>query len=85
MVRRDRHDIAIDILTKASSGKKKTALMSEVGLSYLQTKQYLKILMERGLIEADSKKSYKTSRKGADFLEKCGECFLFAWERQKRK
>jgi predicted transcriptional regulator len=85
VVRRDRHDIAIDILTKASSGKKKTELMTEVGLSYLQTKQYLKTLMERGLLEADAKKNYKTSRKGAEFLEKCNECILFPWERQRKK
>ncbi len=85
MVRRDRHEIAIAILRKASSGKKKTELMSEVGLSYLQMKQYLRMLMERGLLEANGRRNYKTSKKGVAFLERCGECFLFAWDRQRKR
>ena len=41
MVNRDRHEITIEILRKASGGKKKTEMMRDVGLSYLQAKQYL--------------------------------------------
>lgn len=85
MVRRDRHDIAVDILRKASSRKKKTELMSEVGLSYLQMKQYLDTLVEKGLLDIDVNKHLKTTRKGQDFLERCNECLLFPWEKQKRK
>ena len=85
MVRRDRHEIAVDILKKASPGKKKTELMSEVGLSYLQTKQYLDILVEKGMLEIGLDKHLKTTKRGQDFLERCGECLLFPWEKQKRK
>ncbi len=84
MVNRDRHDITMEILTKAKSGIRKTELMREVGLSFLQTKQYLGILSEKGLVEVDKKQFFKTTRKGLEFLEKCGECFLFKWHKQKR-
>lgn len=84
MVNRDRHDIVIEILTNAKSGKRKTELMRDVGLSYLQTKQYLGLLQENGLLEIDAKQRYKTTRKGLEFLEKCGECLLFKWRKQKK-
>jgi predicted transcriptional regulator len=84
MVNRDRHDITIEILKKAKSGIKKTELMREVGLSFLQTKQYLGILREKGLVESGEKQLFKTTKKGMEFLEKCGECLLFKWNKQKR-
>lgn len=85
MVRRDRHDIVVDILKKATSAKKKTELMSDVGLSYLQTKQYLDLLVEKGLLEVDERRCLKTTKKGIAFLERCSECLLLPWEKQKRK
>jgi predicted transcriptional regulator len=85
MVRRDRHDIAVDILRKAKPGKKKTELMSDVGLSYLQTKQYLDTLFDKGLLEVDEQHRLKTTKKGIAFLERCDECLLFPWEKQNRK
>jgi predicted transcriptional regulator len=84
-VNRDRHEIVVEILEKAKSGKNKTDLMREVGLSYAQSKQYLAVLLEKGLLEIDKQNRYKTSEKGLDFLEKCGECLLFKWSRQKKK
>jgi predicted transcriptional regulator len=51
MVNRDRHEITMEILDKAISGKKKTEIMRDVGLSYLQAKQYLGELVDRGLLE----------------------------------
>ena len=84
MVNRDRHDIVIEILKKSTSGKKKTELMSEVGLSYSQAKQYLKRMVEEGFIKQDEKNRYLATTKGTDFLEKCSECWLFRWEKQKR-
>jgi predicted transcriptional regulator len=84
MVNRDRHDITIEILKKAKSGIKKTELMREVGLSFLQTKQCLGILRKKGLVEVDEKQLFKTTKKGMEFLEKCGECLLFKWNKQKR-
>jgi predicted transcriptional regulator len=84
MVNRDRHDIAIEILKETVSGKKKTELMSDVGLSYSQSKQYLEKMLENGLLEIDDKKRFKTTKKGQDFVKKCGECWLFNWDKQKR-
>ena len=49
MGNRDRHDIVMDILQKAKSGKNKTELMRDVGLSYSRSKQYLAMLVERTL------------------------------------
>jgi predicted transcriptional regulator len=77
MVNRDRHDITMEILRKATSGKRKTELMRDVGLSYLQAKQYLSALTKKGLLELDKQNSYKTTRKGLEILEKCMECPLF--------
>lgn len=84
MINRDRHDIVIDILRKATSGKKKTELMRDAGLSYLQTKQYLRILLEKGLLEIGEQHHFKTTKKGLEFLEKCGDCLLFKWDKQKK-
>jgi len=79
MGNRDRHDIVMDILQKAKAGKNKTELMRDVGLSYSQSKQYLKMLVEQGLLETKENKRYNTSKKGFSFMEKCGECFLSHW------
>ena len=84
MVNRDRHDIVIEILKHSVSGKKKTELMSEVGLSYSQTKQYLKKMMDEEFLEQDERHKYRTTTKGTHFMDKCSECWLFRWEKQKR-
>ena len=84
MVNRDRHDITIEILRKAKSVRNKTELMRDVGLSYLQTKQYLGILLDKGLLEIDENGRFRTTKKGLEFLEKCGDCLLFKWSKQKR-
>ena len=84
MVNRDRHEITIEILREATSGKSRTELMRDVGLSYLQTKQYLGILSDKGLLKIDENRRFKTTKKGLEFLEKCGECLLFKWSKQKR-
>ena len=55
MVNRDRHEIAIEILNRAVSGKKKTEIMRDVGLSYLQAKLYLGELVDRELLRIDEK------------------------------
>lgn len=79
MVNRDRHDIVIEILKKARTGKKKTEIIRDVGLSYLQTKQYLNTLIEKGLLEIDEERRFKTTKRGLEFLEKCADCLLFKW------
>jgi predicted transcriptional regulator len=80
MVNRDRHEITIEILKKASGGKKKTEMMRDVGLSYLQAKQYLNELVMKGLLVSDQKHNYRTTKKGLEFLEKCADCPLFKWD-----
>jgi predicted transcriptional regulator len=84
MVNRDRHDITFEILRKSTAGRKKTELMREVGLSYTQSKTYLSALVEKGLLEMDEKRLFKTTSKGLEFLEKCEPCPLFKWDRQKK-
>ena len=84
MVNRDRHDITLGILRKATSGTRKTELMRDVGLSYAQTKQYLRMLLQNHLLEIDEKNSIKTTKKGLEFLEKCEECPLFKWYKQRK-
>lgn len=84
MPNRDRHDIVIEILKKAVQGKKKTELMSDVGLSYSQTKQYLGSMLDNGLLELDEKNRFRTTKKGTAFLDRCENCWLFRWEKQTR-
>jgi predicted transcriptional regulator len=84
MINRDRHDITFEILRKSTAGRKKTELMREVGLSYTQSKTYLSALVEKGLLEMDEKRLFKTTSKGLEFLEKCEPCPLFKWDRQKK-
>ena len=85
MVNRDRHEIAMEILNKAISGKKKTEIMRDVGLSYQQSKQYLNELVDRQLLKIDEKGNLKTSKKGLEFLEKCEKCPLLGWDKEKLK
>lgn len=79
MVNRDRHEIAIDILKKARTGRNKTEMMKEANLSYAQAKLYLENLMAKGLLEMDTKRQFLTTEKGMDFLEKCEICPLLKW------
>ena len=85
MVNRDRHDITMEILNKAISGKKKTEIMRDVGLSYSQAKQYLNELVDKELLKIDEKHNLKTSKKGLEFLEKCEKCPLLGWNKEKLK
>jgi predicted transcriptional regulator len=82
--RRDRHDIAAQILRKARVGKNKTELMRQVNISFTQAQQYFSMLLQKGLLEIDQNHHLKTTRKGLEFLEKCEECFLFEWNKHSR-
>jgi len=84
MVRRDRHDIVMQILKSAKSAKNKTELMKEVNMSFVQAQQYLKILVKNELVEMLDNHHYKITKKGVDTLKKCEECFLFHWHSQGR-
>jgi predicted transcriptional regulator len=79
MVNRDRHEITIDILNRAKTGKNKTEIMREANLSYAQAKLYLENLVVKELLNIDAKHRYVTTKKGLDFLEKCEACPLLKW------
>jgi predicted transcriptional regulator len=85
MGNRDRHEIALEILKRSISGKKKTEIMRDVGLSYLQAKLYLGELVDRGLLEIDWQHNLKTTKRGHEFVEKCKACPLFDWDKEKLK
>lgn len=74
--RRDRHDIIVEILKTAISGKVKTHIMYKARLSYAQLNEYLPQLVENGFLEnvkiksrKDYKRVFKTTLKGLKLLE----------------
>jgi predicted transcriptional regulator len=83
MVNRDRHDITLEILKKAKSGRSKTELMRDVNLSYSLAKRYLNTLVDKGLVGIDAKHRFKTTKEGLVFLDKCEVCPLFKWIHEK--
>jgi len=84
MVRRDRHDIVMDILKNTTSAKNKTQIMKAVNMSFVQAQQYLGVLLKRELIETLGNRHYKITNKGLDFLKKCENCFLCDWHPQEK-
>jgi predicted transcriptional regulator len=85
MVRRDRHDIVMDILKSTTSAKNKTEIMKAVNMSFLQAQQYLGALLKNELIEKLDSRHYKITTKGLDFLKNCGDCFLYRWHSQEKR
>jgi len=74
--RRDRHDIAVEVLRTAIDGKIKTHIMYKAKLSYAQLNEYIQLLLNKGLLENVTirekrmdRKVYKTTRKGLEFIE----------------
>jgi len=67
---RDRNEIAAQILETANgSGARLSKIMYEGYLSYAVTKEYLGLLIEKGLIEyVDGERIFKTTEKGMNFL-----------------
>jgi len=82
MFRRDRHDIVMEILKSAKSGKIKTELMKDVNMSFTQAQQYLGMLLEKGLLETKENRRFATTKKGLEFMEKCQGCLLRQWHEQ---
>lgn len=64
-------DIVADILASADGGEKITGIMYKTRLSYGHMKEYLRMLVDSGLLTymPDNKGSYKTSTKGYEYLE----------------
>jgi len=67
---RDKNEIIAQILESANGNRVRlTKIMYDVYLSHTITKEYLLLLIEKGLIEyLDGEKTFKTTAKGMDFL-----------------
>ena len=74
---RSRSKIICDILQTANSdgnGASQTKIMYNAFLSYTQVKEYLTILIEKGLLQHDlSNQKFKTTEKGLSLLQLCGQ------------
>jgi predicted transcriptional regulator len=67
---RDKNEIIGQILEIANGNRVRlTKIMYEVYLSHAMTKEYLALLIEKGLIEyLDGERTFKTTEKGINFL-----------------
>ena len=67
---RDRNEIIAQILETANGNRMRlTKLMYDVFLSHTLTKEYVRLLIEKGLIEyLDGERTFKTTDKGMAFL-----------------
>jgi predicted transcriptional regulator len=68
---RDRNEIIAQILESANGNKVTlTKIMHDGYLSHAVTKEYLMLLIEKGLIEyLDGERTFKTTEKGMNFLQ----------------
>jgi len=66
-------DIVRDMLSVASNRARKTRIMYQANLSYVQVEKYLRHLMENGLLAHDEGSFYLITRKGQEFLRSYGE------------
>ena len=67
---RSRTDIVGSILKAANGGRaNKTKIMYKAFLSFEQLKEYLIVLQEKGLIEYEGQKTYRTTTKGMRLLQ----------------
>jgi predicted transcriptional regulator len=67
---RDRNEIIAQILESANGNRVRlTKIMYEVYLSHALTKEYVRLLIEKGLMEyLDGERTFKTTDKGMNFL-----------------
>lgn len=63
-------DIVADILLSTKDGENITNVMYKSRLSYGRLKDYLKLLVDNGLLEHDkkSKSTYTTTKKGKEYI-----------------
>ena len=67
---RSRVDIIAAILEIAQGGARKSRIMYRAFLSFPQLKEYLALLMDRGLLEySKEEKEYITTEKGMRFMK----------------
>ena len=67
---RDRNEIIAQILESANGNRVRlTKIMYDVYLSHGLTKEYVRLLIEKGLMEyLDGERTFKTTDKGMNFL-----------------
>ena len=67
---RDRNEIIAQILETANGNRVRlTKIMYDVFLSHTLTKEYVRLLIDKGLIEyLDGERTFKTTDKGMNFL-----------------
>jgi predicted transcriptional regulator len=67
---RDRNEIIAQILESTNGDRVRlTKIMYDVYLSHGLTKEYVRLLIERGLIEyLDGERTFKTTEKGMNYL-----------------
>ena len=67
---RDRNEIVVQILESANGNRiRLTNIMYDVYLSHAMTREYLVLLIKKGLIEyLDGERTFKTTEKGMNFL-----------------
>ncbi len=71
---RSRTDITGLILEAANGGATKTKIMYKAFLSFAQLREYLSMLVEKGLIEyEEGLAKYRTTEKGLRMLQMCNE------------
>ncbi len=61
-------DIVRDLLSVASIKTRKTRLMYQANLSFVQVEKYVHDLIERGLLSHDDNSFYLITKKGLEFL-----------------
>lgn len=62
-------DIVRDILIVAAVSVRKTRIMYQANLSYVQLNKYLNRLLNQNLIKFDGDSFYLTTKKGLDFIK----------------
>lgn len=64
-------DIIADILTNTRDGENVTDIMYNTRLSYAHMKEYLKMMVENGLLayETEGRGMYRTTERGFEYLE----------------
>ena len=61
-------DIVRDMLSVASVKARKTRIMYQANLSFVQLEKYLHDLLEKGLLNYDGDSCYAITKKGLEFL-----------------
>ena len=62
-------DIVRDMLSVASVKARKTRIMYQANLSFVQVEKYMHDLLEKGLLSHDGDSCYMTTKKGLEFLQ----------------